>query len=214
MHACLPVCLPGHASVRCPPARRPACLPTDRPHNRHLVHSHSLGGLIAALACLKDQGRWAGMMLCSPALDVQMSLSLRCASVLPFSLEWVVLGEWVGGGRWSEAEGNGHRLLRRGVSSDAEKLSFRPLRTGPPSTHAQHPSSHRHRAVCHRSLPNSTCPTLNIKSASFHPPAASKRPLAVCWLPSFPVPAWLLRLTPRVGGLGGGLGFSPFLLPL
>lgn len=38
---------------------------------------HSLGGLIAALACLRDQGVWSGLLLCSAALDVEMGLVLK-----------------------------------------------------------------------------------------------------------------------------------------
>lgn len=33
---------------------------------------------MAALACLRDQGAWAGLLLCSPALGLKMSLKLRC----------------------------------------------------------------------------------------------------------------------------------------
>ena len=38
---------------------------------------HSLGGLIAGLACHRDQSRWAGLMMCSAALDVEMGLVMR-----------------------------------------------------------------------------------------------------------------------------------------
>ena len=46
-----------------------------------LLPGHSLGGLIAALACLRDQSAWSGLLLCSAALDVEMGLVLRCAWV-------------------------------------------------------------------------------------------------------------------------------------
>ena len=36
-----------------------------------------MGGLIAGLACHRNQARWAGLMLCSAALDVEMNLTLR-----------------------------------------------------------------------------------------------------------------------------------------
>lgn len=41
------------------------------------IAGHSLGGLIAGLACLRDQSPWAGLMLCSAALDVEMGLVLK-----------------------------------------------------------------------------------------------------------------------------------------
>jgi len=40
---------------------------------------HSMGGLMAALACLRSQRPWEGLMLCSPALGVKMGLKLRWA---------------------------------------------------------------------------------------------------------------------------------------
>ena len=42
------------------------------------IGGHSLGGLIAALTCLRDQQRWAGLLVLSAALDVEWTLSLRC----------------------------------------------------------------------------------------------------------------------------------------
>lgn len=47
-----------------------------------IIAGHSLGGLVAALACHRDQGRWAGMMLCSPALDVEMNLVMKIQAAL------------------------------------------------------------------------------------------------------------------------------------
>lgn len=41
------------------------------------VGGHSLGGLISCLTCLKDQSRWAGLLILSPAIDVEWTLSLR-----------------------------------------------------------------------------------------------------------------------------------------
>jgi len=53
------------------------------PTTPHLLRpyppGHSLGGLIAALACLRDQSAWSGLLLCSAALDVEMGLVLRWA---------------------------------------------------------------------------------------------------------------------------------------
>jgi alpha-beta hydrolase superfamily lysophospholipase len=37
----------------------------------------SLGGLVAPLACLRGPQRWAGLLLLSPALDVEWSPLLR-----------------------------------------------------------------------------------------------------------------------------------------
>lgn len=54
-------------------ARYPSAAPA------FFLAGHSMGGLMAALACLResDQGAWAGLMLCSPALGVKMSWKLR-----------------------------------------------------------------------------------------------------------------------------------------
>jgi acylglycerol lipase len=41
------------------------------------IAGHSLGGLMAALACQRDQGRWAGLLLCSPSLDVEWNPVLK-----------------------------------------------------------------------------------------------------------------------------------------
>ncbi|GAB4818831.1 hypothetical protein N2152v2_005877 [Parachlorella kessleri] len=38
---------------------------------------HSLGTLVSCMTCLRDQERWAGLILIAPAMDVDMSLSLR-----------------------------------------------------------------------------------------------------------------------------------------
>lgn len=36
-----------------------------------------MGGLVAALACLRDQAPWAGLLVCSAALEVKMTPWLR-----------------------------------------------------------------------------------------------------------------------------------------
>jgi acylglycerol lipase len=46
------------------------------------IGGHSLGGLIAPLTCLKNQSMWSGLLLCSPALDVEWNLMLRIQAVL------------------------------------------------------------------------------------------------------------------------------------
>lgn len=43
------------------------------------VLGHSMGGLVAALTALRRQERLAGVMLHSPALDVEWNPVLRCA---------------------------------------------------------------------------------------------------------------------------------------
>ncbi len=43
----------------------------------------SLGGLIAAHAALRSQAKWAGLVLQSPALDVEWTLVLKCAAATP-----------------------------------------------------------------------------------------------------------------------------------
>lgn len=47
---------------------------------------HSLGGLVAALACLRDPRGWAGLMLCSPALGVKMGLKLRVQAAVAHAI--------------------------------------------------------------------------------------------------------------------------------
>lgn len=54
------------------------------------VGGHSLGGLIASLAAHRDQSRWAGLMLCSPALDVEMGPVLKIQAALGGVLAAVV----------------------------------------------------------------------------------------------------------------------------
>lgn len=41
---------------------------------------HSMGGLVAAHAALASQGRWSGLLLHSPALDVEWTPVLRCGA--------------------------------------------------------------------------------------------------------------------------------------
>lgn len=38
----------------------------------------SMGGLIAAHLVLRDQAAWAGLILCSAAIDVEWNLTMRC----------------------------------------------------------------------------------------------------------------------------------------
>ena len=45
------------------------------------IAGHSLGGLVAAFACLKDQARYSGLLLCSPLLDVEWTPMLRVQAV-------------------------------------------------------------------------------------------------------------------------------------
>lgn len=46
------------------------------------VCGHSMGGLVAPFVCLRDQSRWTGLMLCSPALDVEWTPVLRIQAFL------------------------------------------------------------------------------------------------------------------------------------
>ena len=41
------------------------------------IGGHSLGGLVSAHAVLKNQGMWTGMVLHSPAIDVEWTMALR-----------------------------------------------------------------------------------------------------------------------------------------
>ncbi|KAI3424906.1 hypothetical protein D9Q98_008290 [Chlorella vulgaris] len=54
------------------------------------IGGHSLGGLIAAMACQRDQSRWSGLLLSSPALDVEMGPVLRIQAALGGLLAAVV----------------------------------------------------------------------------------------------------------------------------
>ena len=39
----------------------------------------SMGGLLATHLVLRDQAAWAGLILCSAAIDIEWSLVTRCA---------------------------------------------------------------------------------------------------------------------------------------
>lgn len=54
------------------------------------IGGHSLGGLVAALGCHRDQRRWAGLLVCSPAMDVEMGLVLKIQAALGGLLAAVV----------------------------------------------------------------------------------------------------------------------------
>jgi alpha-beta hydrolase superfamily lysophospholipase len=69
------LCKHAAADVR---SRFPAAAASPPPM---FIAGHSLGGLIAALTCLRDQSAWAGLLVCSPALDVEWSLVLRQAGL-------------------------------------------------------------------------------------------------------------------------------------
>jgi alpha-beta hydrolase superfamily lysophospholipase len=43
------------------------------------AYGHSLGGLVAALTCARDQRAWAGLIMTGPAVDVEWNLVLRWA---------------------------------------------------------------------------------------------------------------------------------------
>lgn len=57
------------------------------------VSGQSLGGLIAASAVRKDPARFAGLVLFSPAIDVDMTLNMRIQSL--FGLPLAALLPWV-----------------------------------------------------------------------------------------------------------------------
>ncbi len=38
---------------------------------------HSMGGLTSALTALRDQSRWAGLIMLGPAIDVEFSISVK-----------------------------------------------------------------------------------------------------------------------------------------
>eukprot|EP00887_Chlorella_sp_A99_P002468 scaffold10.g2468.t1 len=43
----------------------------------YFVGGHSLGGLVATALALRDQSRWAGLLVLSPAMDMEWTLSLK-----------------------------------------------------------------------------------------------------------------------------------------
>jgi acylglycerol lipase len=69
-------CKHAAADVR---SRFPAAAASPPPM---FIAGHSMGGLIAALTCLRDQSAWTGLMVCSPALDVEWNLVLRMQAVV------------------------------------------------------------------------------------------------------------------------------------
>ena len=42
----------------------------------------SMGGLVATHLVLRGQAAWAGLILCSAAIDVEWNLVMRCALIL------------------------------------------------------------------------------------------------------------------------------------
>jgi len=54
------------------------------------IGGHSLGGLAAALTCLRDQPKWRGLILSAPAIDVEWTPVLRVQAALGNILAAVV----------------------------------------------------------------------------------------------------------------------------
>jgi acylglycerol lipase len=54
------------------------------------IGGHSLGGLVAILTCLKDQSKWKGLILSSPAIDVEWTPILKVQAALGNILAAVV----------------------------------------------------------------------------------------------------------------------------
>ncbi|KAG7667050.1 hypothetical protein Ndes2526B_g04463 [Nannochloris sp. 'desiccata'] len=54
------------------------------------IGGHSLGGLVAALSCLKDQSKWKGLILSAPAIDVEWTPILKVQAALGNILAAVV----------------------------------------------------------------------------------------------------------------------------
>ena len=52
-------------------------LPAAAPAPQLFLAGHSLGGLVAATLAAKDQAPFAGLLLCSPAMDVTWSWTKR-----------------------------------------------------------------------------------------------------------------------------------------
>lgn len=55
---------------------REECL-TEYGQTPMFIGGHSLGGLVASCTCLRDQSLWHGLLLGSPLLDVEWTLTLR-----------------------------------------------------------------------------------------------------------------------------------------
>lgn len=54
------------------------------------IGGHSLGGLVAALTCLKDQSRWKGLLISAPAIDVEWTPILKVQAAIGNLLAAVV----------------------------------------------------------------------------------------------------------------------------
>jgi acylglycerol lipase len=54
------------------------------------IGGHSLGGLVAALTCLKDQSKWNGLVFSAPAIDVEWTPVLKVQAALGNLLAAVV----------------------------------------------------------------------------------------------------------------------------
>lgn len=59
----------------------------------HFVGGQSLGGLITTLVALQDQSKWAGMILCSAAMNIEWNLALRSGALISFLLLLALLHE-------------------------------------------------------------------------------------------------------------------------
>lgn len=63
---------------------------TDHPKPPMFIGGHSLGGLVAALTCLQLPNQFAGLLLCSPAVDVEWTPVLRMQAAVGNLLASVV----------------------------------------------------------------------------------------------------------------------------
>ena len=57
----------------------------------------SMGGLLATHLVLRDQAAWAGLILCSAAIDIEWNIVTRCADWSTAERTWTSLGLFIGG---------------------------------------------------------------------------------------------------------------------
>lgn len=48
----------------------------------YFIGGHSMGGLVATLTCLRNQSRWAGLLISAPALDMEWTPALRAQALI------------------------------------------------------------------------------------------------------------------------------------
>ncbi len=77
-------------SAVCDAAAASPAVTSASPPPPFFIGGHSLGGLVAALTCLKDQSKWKGLIFSAPAIDVEWTPILKIQAALGNLLASVV----------------------------------------------------------------------------------------------------------------------------